>query len=395
MKPSEASYLSGFPSKPEPGFDPADQMLAFYARDGQTVIGVPMTTIDDFNAESISMGITSGAEIGACLIILAAIIVLTPLDKLRRPTAVFQMVALFLCLARAAFEISDLFTPIFHFYIYWAGDYTGVPRGYIYRGIAGHVVTMLVNMAVELTLMNQAWTMVSLFSATPRLWLTLVSALVALVVVGLRITFAVMLSQVDVVSAPRSSLDWIMQATLISNTISIFWFCALFNSKLVLHIIANRGILSSSGRKLSSMEVLVMTNGVLMVIPVIFAGLEYGNFRNFEPARLTIATVAVILPLGTLAAQRINTPTSSKVSEREADSSNSKQSGTAFSNLRKQSMSSSSASPFSKCERGRGSVRAGATRVEDPYDLELRRIDTTGLSGILIDQKLEQRYESV
>ncbi|PFH55778.1 hypothetical protein XA68_17643 [Ophiocordyceps unilateralis] len=397
--PAGSSFLSEFPSKPEAGFEPADQILAFYARDGKRLIGVPMSVVDNFNDESISMAVNYGALVGACIVTLAALVVLTPLAKLRRPTAMMQMVALVICLVRGAFEISDFISPVIHFYVYWAGDYSGVPRGYIYKTLVGHFITMLANIAIEIILMNQAWTMVSLFPRTARMLLVVVSAIMALVAAGLRVTLTVSLVRADIVSASRASIKWIEQGALISSTVTIFWFCALFNAKLVLHLIANRGLLPSA-RKLSSMEILVMTNGLLMVIPVIFAGLEYGSFRNFEPALVTTTSVAVILPLGTLAAQRTNTPISGAGFDRPPNFSGSGSSAVkriraGLYHFRKQSVSSSSASPNSKCERSQAGLHAGTARVEDPYDLELRRIDSAGYPGIRIDQKLEQRYENV
>lgn len=40
--------------------------------------------------------------------------------------------------------------------------------------------------------------------------------------------------------------------------------------------------------------------------PAIFAGLEWAKFTNFESGSLTLTSVIIILPLGTLAAQRIS-----------------------------------------------------------------------------------------
>ena len=45
------------------------------------------------------------------------------------------------------------------------------------------------------------------------------------------------------------------------------------------------------------------------LIAVIFAGLEWAQFTNFESASLTQTSVIVALPLGTLVAQRLAAPT--------------------------------------------------------------------------------------
>ena len=43
-----------------------------------------------------------------------------------------------------------------------------------------------------------------------------------------------------------------------------------------------------------------------------FAGLEWGSFTNFESSSLTLTSVVLILPLGSLAAQRLARSASSK-----------------------------------------------------------------------------------
>ncbi|RDA95556.1 hypothetical protein CP533_1204 [Ophiocordyceps camponoti-saundersi (nom. inval.)] len=385
-----ASIISELPSKPTPGFDPWTQTVGFYGADGKTIIGVPLTAVDNFSDETASMAISAGAQVGACIITLAALLILTPAAKLRRTMAILQIIALVMVLARGGFQCSDAFGPPVHFYVWWANDYSAMSRQILYKTVASHVVTMFVNIAVEAALMNQAWTMVTLWPALVRKALIVASAFVAVVLVTLRVIFAVMLSRADLLGYPRSSLSWIMTSTLIANTVSIFWFCLVFNVKLVIHLVSNRGLLPKA-RKLSSMEVLVMTNGLLMVIPVVFAGLEWGHFRNFEPAFITNSSVAIILPIGTLAAQRAGTfPTIPRYTDQtavpESASSASQRFRAGLGSFGKPSLSNSSASP---CETAQTGLQ---NRVDDAFDLELRRIDTGAFS---LDLKMGQRDEQV
>lgn len=56
------------------------------------------------------------------------------------------------------------------------------------------------------------------------------------------------------------------------------------------------------------MDVLIITNSILMLIPVLFAGLEFLDpATGFESGSLTQTSVVIVLPLGTLVAQRIAT----------------------------------------------------------------------------------------
>lgn len=242
-----------------------------------------------------------------------------------------------MCLARAGFLVAPAQSPAAGLYAVWAGDYSAVPASYLGAVAAGHAVALLL-VVVEAALVHQAWTMVTLWPRPTRRALAAVSVAVGLAAVGFRLALAVLSARAVLDITPPMAFFWLMQASLAANAASIFWFCALFNFKLLLHLVCHRGVLPSPGA-LSSIEVLVMTNGVLMIVPgtyeraaspplikplppplraqsqpsirltsrrpVVFAGLEWGRFQNFEAASLTPTSVAVILPLGTLAAQRV------------------------------------------------------------------------------------------
>lgn len=120
------------------------------------------------------------------------------------------------------------------------------------------------------------------------------------------------------------------------------------------------------------------------LLSAVFAGLEWGTFTNFEAGSLTTTSVLIILPLGTLAAQRI-AGTKSEVAINS--SSNSKKSGSVFHSFSfaspfKNTMSTSSGESttnpniaiLAQAEAGVLNRQAG----RDPVDLELSRIDRCG-----------------
>ncbi|KAG5979074.1 hypothetical protein E4U55_005599 [Claviceps digitariae] len=273
----------------------------------QGPISIPITSIDAFNDESISISLNYGFQLGACFLLLLITLLFTPPGKLLRPSSLLHLAGLTVCIIRTALLQAFFLSPLNHLYPFWSGDYSSVPRLYVHNSIAGTCFSLLLLMVLEAALMHQAWTMVSLWSSPIKVPLVALSALISLFTVGWRFAFAVVQSKAAMGIVTTRSLGWVGKAALVLNCLSICWFCALFNVKLVLHLLTNRGILrsASSSRSLTPMEVLVMTNGVLMVVPVIFAALEWAHFPNFESASLTHTSVALILPLGTLAAQQI------------------------------------------------------------------------------------------
>lgn len=302
-------------------------MVSFYAADGETLLQVPIPQIDSFNDYIVSVCINYGTQLGATLAMLFVTLIMTPTAKLRRPSGVLQVLVLLLCAIRTALLAAWFLTDFTEFYNVFAMDYSSVPGYQFHFSIAANALSLMLVIAVEIVLMHQAWAMVALWPDAARYVLSILSICITLLTVGWRLAATVVSNKAVLSLQSTKDSIWISQWAVITNAISICWFCALFNAKLVAHLITNHGILPTN-RSLTPMEVLVMTNGVLMIIPgsylhfaslsflcrthsltsclsVIFAGLEFGHFANFESASLTLTSVALILPLGTLAAQRV------------------------------------------------------------------------------------------
>ncbi|POR38857.1 Uncharacterized protein TPAR_00951 [Tolypocladium paradoxum] len=379
-------------------FDPLTQNVTFLGPDGKTPIGVPIPAIDAFTDGAVSVTLNYGIQMGACLVMLLAVLALTtPAAKLRRPSAVLHVLALAVALVRNGLLVAYYLSPVAHFYQLRAGDFSSVPRRHLYASVAGDVMSLVLVVVVEAALMNQAWTMVVLWPDPAKYGLAAASLLVTLLTAGFRLAYTVVQNEAVLALTPPLASMWVVQAAVITNALSIFWFCALFNLKLVMHLVKNRGILPSA-KTLTSMEVLVMTNGILMIVPVVFAGLEWGNFQNFESASLTLTSVALILPLGTMAAQQISLRNASSSDNHRlayypgsgSGSSGARNAGSATTNTTSSalpafkipSMSTSCGSSpatrrgslLSRCERA---AKGPAAPAVDHFDLELRHIDST------------------
>lgn len=249
-----------------PGFNPHKQTVNFLAGDGETPIKVPIHLIDTFNEESVSISVNYGTQLGACVIMLLVLLIMTPSNKFRRPSTILNIIALILCSARMALLASFFSSPFNEFYNYWAADYSSVSSYHFHASVAGNAFSLLLVVAIELALMNQAWTMVSLWPHVARYCLVIISAGVTLLTISWRLAYTVVLSNAVYAAESARPIRWVVQWAIITNAVSICWFCALFNLKLVLHLISNRSILPSC-QSLTPMDVLVMTNGLLMIIP--------------------------------------------------------------------------------------------------------------------------------
>ncbi|KAG5920721.1 hypothetical protein E4U53_003882 [Claviceps sorghi] len=374
----------------------------------QAPVSIPVTVLDAFNDESISISLNYGFQLGACALLLLVLLLVTPPAKLLRPSSLLHVAGLTVCLVRTALLEAFFLSPLNHLYPVWSGDFTAVPRLYLHNSVAGTCFSLLLLVVLEMALMHQAWTMVSLWPSPVKVPLVAVSGLISLLTVGWRCAFAVIQSNAALDLTPTRGLGWVAKAALVLNCLTICWYCVLFNVKLVLHLLTNRGILrsASSRRTLTPMEVLVMTNGFLMIVPVIFAALEWAHFPNFESASLTQTSVVLILPLGTLVAQQITqgrtlgflSPAASDFPEGTNARSEKSRAGMATSppgtKFASVSTTCGSGSPTDVLSSSSSSSRGLAVKKQrlDPFDLELRQIDSASALAdhVRVDMDVEQ-----
>ncbi|KAJ3498966.1 hypothetical protein NLG97_g727 [Lecanicillium saksenae] len=290
---------------PDPNFDRFSQNVTFFLADHNTTVSVPIPVLNAFSDETVRTTMNYGAQLGACIIMLLVVLVLTPSSKLTRASSCLHLAGLFVSIVRMGLLFSYFLSPFSHFYQVWTMDPALVPRYYFDVSLAANTLALPLVIIVQAALMNQAWTMVAFW---PRIWkyaACILSAIIVLLTIGTRLAFTIVQNHAIVTSIPPDFFLWGTTWMIVMSAVSIFWFCAIFNVKLVTHLVINRGILPST-TLINPMEVLIMTNGVLMIIPSIFAGLEWAKNTNFESASLTVTSVIIILPLGTLAAQRIS-----------------------------------------------------------------------------------------
>ncbi|RSL72288.1 hypothetical protein CEP54_000979 [Fusarium duplospermum] len=381
------------------GFDPYTQNVTFLLADGKTEVQIPMPVLDAFRREITSICINYGTQFGACVIMLITLLIMTPAAKFRRASNILHVLGLVVCAIRMlllGLYWPSVFTDFYHF---WARDYSHIPQSEFARSVAANVMSLLLVIIIELALMNQAWTMVSLWPDVWKYVIAVSSGIITLLTIASRIAFTVHQNKANLNLAPASTNLWLIHWMVVMNVLSISWFCAIFNIKLIWHLISNRGVLPSY-KTLTPMEVLVMTNGILMIVPVIFAGLEWGHWINFESASLTLTSVAIILPMGTLTAQRMAQNGSNLSYSSAGDSSvrynasfSGRGAGSSMVPLKASSFRTATTverapAVFARCEAGMSS----RDRM-NPVDLELGKYDSD--SHVRVDRNVTQHEERI
>jgi pheromone alpha factor receptor len=222
--------------------------------------------IDAFTDETVSIVFNYGAQLGACIATLLVMLVLTPPAKLRRSSSVLHLLGLLIIIIRMALTFTYFRSPFSHFYEFWAKDFSRVAPGVFHTSVTANTLSLLLTMIMQAALMNQAWTMVSFWPTMAKYAACVLSIIIVLLAIGARLAFTIVQNGAILALQPPVHFYWGIHWNVIMNAISIFWFCAIFNIKLVMHLITNRGILPSRPM-FTPMEVLIMTNGTLMVVP--------------------------------------------------------------------------------------------------------------------------------
>jgi pheromone alpha factor receptor len=247
-------------------FDPFTQNVTFLAADGNTTISIPVMLVDEMRRMMVNTVINYATQLGACLVMLVVLLVMVPLSKFRRPFNALQIISLVICSCRMVLLCIWNISKFADFYPFWSHDFSHIPRSGYAPAIAANIMSLLLVISIETMLMSQAWTMVRLW---PNMWKYIIAGLslvISLMTICVRIAFTVVQNNAVLATIPPWNMLWLIKWTVIMNVSSISWWCAIFNIKLIWHLISNRGILPSY-KTLTPMEVLVMTNGILMIIP--------------------------------------------------------------------------------------------------------------------------------
>ncbi|KAK3486802.1 pheromone receptor 2 [Neurospora hispaniola] len=282
-----------------------NQVLFLFDNHGN-LLNVTTTYIDAFNDMLISTTINYATQIGATFIMLAIMLLMTPRRRFKRLPTIISLLALCMNLIRVV--LLALFFPSHwtDFYVLYSGDWQFVPPGDMQISVAATVLSIPVTALLLSALMVQAWSMMQLWTPLWRALVVLVSGLLSLATVAMSFANCIFQAKNILYADPLPSY-WVRKLYLALTTGSISWFTFLFMIRLVMHMWTNRSILPSM-KGLKAMDVLIITNSILMLIPVLFAGLEFlDSASGFESGSLTQTSVVIVLPLGTLVAQRIAT----------------------------------------------------------------------------------------
>ncbi|KAI9880515.1 MAG: hypothetical protein M1830_002555 [Pleopsidium flavum] len=278
-----------------PTLDPFTQVFTLLLSDG-TSFNVSVPDLDAYILYNVDICINYSAQLGASLILLVILVLLTKSEKRRSPIFILNSISLALNTIRNVLQCLYFTGPFSETYAYFAQDYSRVPPSSYATSIAGTVLTLLLLICVELSLILQTRVVCITIRDVYRHCILGCSLTVALLAISFRFALVVENSKYILAAENFTPFAWLGSATNITASISICFFCAVFVTKLGLALNERRKL---GLQQFGPMQIIFIMGCQTLVIPAIFSILQY--FTDIPEMGSNVLTlVAIFLPLSSI-----------------------------------------------------------------------------------------------
>ncbi|KAK8092045.1 hypothetical protein PG997_002406 [Apiospora hydei] len=258
--------------------DPKNQTFFIAGNDGVVNMPVWMAEIDARRVRLANICISYGVQLGLCLMTLLVSLTLVPMHRMRKCVHLVHLLSLAVAVTRLTLFLLYFPGPLSEFYVSWSHDPTLLSPSDYYVHIVANSFNPIQFALIELALIMQTWNLVETYWSSAVWQEALVKASAVLIAVATVALKSVWVAHYTAALLARATLpiqlDTVGQAATVMGAVSIFYFCGIFFLNLTTHLKITRGLLHRSGRGLTSLEILTIGNGILMVLPSVFAGLD-------------------------------------------------------------------------------------------------------------------------
>ena len=216
---------------PTPVFDPYTQQITIMV-DPETPFPVGVADIDEWLGYAVRININYASQIGASILLLVVLLLITKDDKRKSPIFILNALAL------AANAISNIlgcmyFTgPWYEFITYFLGDYSRVPRSQYGISVAADVLTHILLMCVEASLVLQVRAVCVTLRDPYKRILFILSIGIAVTASAIRLWLNVENSKAIMNAEDFGDFEWLAATSQYVITASICFFSAVFVGKL-------------------------------------------------------------------------------------------------------------------------------------------------------------------
>jgi pheromone alpha factor receptor len=244
-------------------FNPYEQNVTILASDG-IPFNVSIPVIDEYVHDGIITAIGYGSQIGASIVTLLILFLLTRADKRRSAVFGLNVSSLLLNIARLLCQVLFFTSGFFKVYQFFSGDFSKVPMSDYATSVMAGVWLALLEICIESSLVLQTMVICSNMPDLQKRLIFGLCCLVAIVPVGFRMAQMIENSIFTIAGKSFLPFVWLEKANTILITISICFFSAVFVAKLgyTIHRRTRLGI-----RQFGPMQAIFIMGCQTMIIP--------------------------------------------------------------------------------------------------------------------------------
>ncbi|KAK4698145.1 pheromone alpha factor receptor, partial [Lecanoromycetidae sp. Uapishka_2] len=276
-------------------FDPYQQSFTLLDENGNP-FNVTIPDVDSFVQYNAQTLINFSCQLGACMVLVFVLLLLTKENKRTSPIFIVNTLALVLNTIGNATGIAYFVGPFNEAYAYFADDYSQAHTGDYATSVVSTFMWFLVMVCVEISLCLQTRAVCVTLRKAYRDSIFAISLMIATASVAVRLAYSIENAKAIVALQTGNALNSLQDATTITTTITICWFCAVFVTKLAfaLHQRKKLGL-----GQFGPMQIIFIMGCQTLFIPVIFVILQYTT-QVQAMSSWVLTSVCIFLPLSSL-----------------------------------------------------------------------------------------------
>lgn len=247
MDGSDVEYIAN-PDLPfNRSFDPLSQSFYTILQDGESVIETPIADINELRMLSVWQASCQAVQIGAAVVLLAAIFLMTKPEKRRSSVFILNIISLFLVVVRGTFQIATVTGPFYEWWRWKTHVYFDLGNAKAVSA-CGEMSSLLLTIAILASLYVQVRIVCCNLSDARRYIINTANAIVIAAAVAMRLATTVMNIRHNVVDLSGTDfVAFIMMgkfasAANITLVLSIAFSTVIFTTKLASAIVSRRSM---------------------------------------------------------------------------------------------------------------------------------------------------------
>ncbi|KAK5170496.1 pheromone alpha factor receptor [Saxophila tyrrhenica] len=283
-------------------FDAFNQPVTVLGPDGTTPVAISISDVMVLQQSAVGQSISQGIQLGAALMLLLTLVLITNKEKRRSCVFLFNAAALFLVALRAILSLVAYTGPLFNFYRWETMYYNDIGSAQAVSA-AGEFISLLLIVVIEISLAMQVRIVCCNLATFQQLAVNTINVVTTITVIGLR--FALMVVNITWnIEGLTSMTEWQFKminrfaaATNITLVISIGISTVIFCAKLGFAIESRRSL---GLKQFGPMQIIFVIGCQTMCTPLIFTIVAYFAVKNAQLTSVPPTIVAISLPLSAM-----------------------------------------------------------------------------------------------